>query len=165
MEPQLDRARRLLQAAAEGVEDAAIGRPFLLEDADGVVERVTAVDDQGRALVVRQLDHAAEDALLHVARGQVAMEVQAHLAHAEDARVVEHAVERVDEHLVVVVCIVRVQADHAVEEIVARHEFVGGASPLAVEPHVHQRADAVTERVRDGRLAVVVERVQVDMAV
>src|SRR5205085_3493404 len=76
------------QAAAEAVHDAAArrARPLRAEYLDRLGVGLARMDDDGKALLLRQPQLTRKDLALHVARRVVVVKVQTDLAPSDDRR-------------------------------------------------------------------------------
>ena len=71
-------------ATCEAVEDRPLGHSLVLEDREGVVPRLSGVDDEREVVAIRQGDLSGKDVALDISRRVVVVVVEPALADGHD---------------------------------------------------------------------------------
>ncbi len=143
--------------AGEAVHHATRApQSFVVDNREGIVERVSVVNDQRKVEFPGEPDLRPERAPLIFARGEIAVVVEAGLTDSDDLRALGETLE-LSEHVVVERRgVVRVEADRRIDEVVAFRELDRLAARLEIEADVHHESDARGPRPPDDVFPVIV---------
>ncbi len=146
-------------------DPAHLAHPLFGEDRQRLRVRVAAVDDDRLPHAPGHLELAPEDTLLHVPRGEVAEEVEPHLAQPDHARPAGQALHLLEVGLGGVAGIVRVYPHRGPDVPMPLRQRHGGPIGLAIRSDGHHAPQSGGAGAIEHRVQVLGEVGEVEMRV